>query len=112
MVTAKTKRRPGHPAVLPPATAVPSITAAVVDMQPLTKSQIFSLLWMTLIVAYLFAGPRGYGPVPVELSYLLVGTTIFSLIVLGKRFPLFGYFTIIIFCGLFSALVGGRRGRR
>jgi hypothetical protein len=67
---------------------------------------------MALIVAYLFNGPRNYGPVPVELAWLLIGLTIFAFIVLGRRFPLFGYFTIIILCGLFTALVGGRRGRR
>jgi hypothetical protein len=61
------------------------------------------------IVAYLFGGPPNYGPVPVELAWLLVGTTIFSFVVLGKRFPTFGYCTIIIVCGLLSGLRGGRR---
>jgi MFS superfamily sulfate permease-like transporter len=81
------------------------------DTSPFTKSQIFCLIWMAIIVAYLFGGPRNYGPVPVELSFLLVGATIFSLVVLGRRFPMFGYCTIVIFVGLLSALTGSR-GRR
>jgi hypothetical protein len=85
-----------------PAPSVP------VDMQPLTKSVIFALLWMTLVGFYLFNGPRGFGPVPVEVSWLLVGTTIFSLVVLGRRFPLFGWFLLVILSGLMS---GGRRRR-
>jgi hypothetical protein len=81
------------------------------DTRPFTKPQIFSVIWMAVVVAYTFGGPRNYGPVPVELSYLLVGTTIFSFVVLGKRFPTFGYITTIIVCGLLSGLRGGRRGR-
>jgi hypothetical protein len=68
----------------------------------------FSLLWMLLIVLYLFTGPRGFGPVPVAVSWLLIGTTIFSLIVLARRFPLFGYFLVAFVSGLMS---GGRRRR-
>jgi hypothetical protein len=79
------------------------------NTEPFTKSVIFSLLWMAIIVAYLFGGPPNYGPVPVELAWLLVSTTIFSFVVLGKRFPTFGYCTIIIVCGLLSGLRGGRR---
>jgi hypothetical protein len=78
------------------------------DTRPLTKSQIFSLFWMAIFVAYLFAGPRGYGPVPIQLSFLLVGTTIFSLIVLGKRFPMFGLFLLMV---ITSLMRGGRRRR-
>ena len=80
------------------------------DTRPLTKSQIFSVLWMVLIGFYLFTGPRNF-TVSTEISFLLVGATIFSLIVLGRRFPMFGYCTIVIFVGLLSALTGSR-GRR
>jgi hypothetical protein len=76
---------------------------------PFTRSQIFAVLWMALIVAYLFTGPRNFGPVPVQLSWLIIGATIFSLIVLGKRFPLFGLFLIIMITSAFSR---GGRGRR
>jgi hypothetical protein len=76
------------------------------NTEPFTKSQIFSLLWMAIIVAYLFNGPRGFGPVPVELAWLLVGTTVFALFVLGRRFPMFGLFLLIMITSLFS------RGRR
>ena len=49
------------------------------DTRPLTKSQIFSVLWMVLIGFYLFTGPRNF-TVSTEISFLLVGATIFSLI--------------------------------
>ena len=76
------------------------------NTQPFTKSQIFSLLWMAIVVAYLFAGPRGYGHAPLPLALLIVGTTIYSLVVLGRRFPMFGFFLIC----LISGLVNGRGG--
>jgi hypothetical protein len=78
------------------------------NTEPFTKSVIFSLFWMAIIVAYLFNGPRGFGPVPVEVSWLLVGTTIFSLVVLGRRFPMFGLFLLFVILNLMS---GGRRRR-
>ena len=42
------------------------------DTRPLTKSQIFSVLWMVLIGFYLFTGPRNF-TVSTEISFLLVG---------------------------------------
>ena len=45
------------------------------DTRPLTKSQIFSVLWMVLIGFYLFTGPRNF-TVSTEISFLLVGATI------------------------------------
>ena len=77
------------------------------DTRPLTKSQIFSVLWMVLIGFYLFTGPRNF-TVSTEISFLLVGATIFSLLVLGRRFPLFGWFMLITLSGLMR---GGRRRR-
>jgi hypothetical protein len=64
---------------------------------------------MAVVIAYLFNGPRGFGPVPVQLSFLLVSATVFSLVVLGKRFPMFGLFLLIM---ISSAISGGRRGQR
>jgi hypothetical protein len=78
------------------------------NTEPFTKSQIFSLFWVAIIVAYLFAGPRGFGPVPVPVSLAIISATVFSLIVLGKRFPWFGYFLVVLISSLLS---GGRRRR-
>ena len=72
------------------------------------KSQIFSFFWIAIVVAYLFNGPRSYGPVPTPIAFLAVGSTVFSLIVLGRRFPMFGSFLLM----LISSLMSGGRGRR
>ena len=87
-----------------PFDAAPAVVATV--SRDLTKSVIFSLLWMAIVAAYIFAGPRNYGPVPVAVAWLVVGTTVFSLIVLGKRFPMFGYFLIVMITARSSAAVG------
>ena len=63
---------------------------------------------MAVVVAYLFGGPRGHGPAPTPIAFLIVGATIFSLFTLGKRFPLFGLFLL----ALLSACMSGGRGRR
>ena len=73
----------------------------------MTKSPIFALLWMVPIGFYLFTGPRNF-IVSTEISFLLVGATIFSLIVLGRRFPMFGLFLLFVILNLMS---GGRRRR-
>ena len=62
---------------------------------------------MVLIGFYLFTGPRNF-TVSTEISFLLVGATIFSLIVLGRRFPMFGLFLLM----MISSLMSGGRGRR
>ena len=77
------------------------------DTRPLTKSQIFSVLWMVLIGFYLFTGPRNF-TVSTEISFLLVGLTVFALWTLGRRFPMFGLFLLM----LISSLMSGGRGRR
>ena len=61
---------------------------------------------MAVVVAYLFGGPRNYGPVPTPVAFLTVGSTVFALIVLGRRFPLFGLFLL----GILSSLLSGGRG--
>lgn len=48
------------------------------DTRPLTKFQIFAVLWMLLIGFYLFTGPRNF-TVSTEISFLLVGLTVFAL---------------------------------
>jgi hypothetical protein len=78
------------------------------DTRPFSKPQIFSLFWMAIVVAYLFGGPRNYGPVPTPIAFMVVGSTVFSLFTLGKRFPLFGLFLLMVIASLFS----GGRGRR
>ena len=77
------------------------------DTRPLTKSQIFSVLWMVLIGFYLFPGPRNF-TVSTEISFLLVGLTVFALWTLGRWFPMFGLFLLM----LISSLMSGGRGRR
>jgi hypothetical protein len=76
------------------------------DTRPFTKSQIFSVIWMAVVVAYLFGGPRPTS-VSTPIAYMVVGSTIFSLFTLGKRFPLFGWFLF----GLFNGMTGGGRRR-
>ena len=76
---------------------------------PFTRSQIFSLIWMAIVIAYLFGGPRGWGPAPTPIAFAIVGATVFSLATLGKRFPLFGLFLLMM---ISSLLRGGGRGRR
>jgi hypothetical protein len=79
-----------------------------VNFQPLSRSVIFSLIWMALVVAFLFTGPRNTGPFPVSIAWMVVGATVFSLFTLGKRWPWFGLFLIMLIGGLIS---GGRRRR-
>jgi hypothetical protein len=78
------------------------------NTEPLTKSQIFALLWMVLIGFYLFTGPRNF-TVSTEISFLLVGATIFSLITLGRRFPMFGLFLLMVIASLMRGAAGRRR---
>jgi hypothetical protein len=64
---------------------------------------------MVLIGFYLFAGPRGWGPAPLPVALAVCGATIAALVVLGRRWPLFGYLVLCFFSGLIGM---GRRGRR
>jgi len=48
-------------------------------------------------------------PLPVAAGWIILGTTIVSLIVLGKRFPMFGLFLLML---IPSLMRGGRRRRR
>jgi hypothetical protein len=80
----------------------------VMNTAPFTRSQIFALLWMTVVIAYLFGGPRNCGPAPTPIAFAVIGATLFSLIVLGKRFPWFGLFLLML---LSELMRGGRRRR-
>jgi hypothetical protein len=89
------------------------MTVEPVDAQLLTRPQIFSFIWLALVACYVFHGPRGHGAFPTEVAFLITGVTIYSLVVLGKRFPTFGAIMAMFFAGLLSGLCsGGRRGRR
>ena len=55
----------------------------------------FSLLWLVGLVYFFITAPAGMSPFPVAAGWVIIGTTLFSLIVLGKRFPMFGLFLLI-----------------
>jgi hypothetical protein len=66
----------------------------------------FALLWLVGFVYFFISPPAGMTPFPVAAGWIIIGTTIFSLIVLGKRFPMFGLFLLIM---ITSLMRGGRR---
>ena len=68
----------------------------------------FCLLWLVGLVYFFITAPAGMSPLPVAAGWVIIGTTLFSLIVLGKRFPMFGLFLLMLITGLMS---GGRRRR-
>ena len=77
------------------------------DMPVISRVE-FSILWLVGLVYYFVTAPRGMSPFPVAAGWVIIGTTIFSLVVLGRRFPLFGYFFVALVAGLIS---GSRRRR-
>ena len=68
----------------------------------------FSILWLVGLVYYFVTAPLGMTPFPVAVGWVIIATTIGSLIVLSRRFPLFGWFML----GLLSGLMRGGRRRR
>ena len=66
----------------------------------------FSILWLVGLVYYFVTSPAGMTPLPVAAGWIILGTTIVSLIVLGKRFPMFGLFLLML---ITSLMRGGRR---
>ena len=79
------------------------------DTRPFTKSQIFSLLWMAIVVAYLFAGTAQLTDQSRLQSHSCSSVaTVFSLFTLGRRFPMFGLFLLMVI----TSLMSGGRGRR
>ena len=67
----------------------------------------FSILWLVGLVYYFVTAPRDMTPFPVAVGWIIIGTTLFALVVLSRRFPLFGWFML----GLLSGLMGGGRHR-
>lgn len=65
-----------------------------------------SAAWLTGLAYFLLTAPKDMAPLPVSVAWFCILTSIFALIVLGKRFPLFGWFLIIMITSAFS------RGRR
>jgi hypothetical protein len=74
---------------------------------PMTRVE-FSILWLVGLVYFFITAPAGMSPLPVAAGWIIIGTTIVSLIVLGKRFPMFGLFLLI----MITSLMRGGRGRR
>jgi hypothetical protein len=68
----------------------------------------FSILWLVGLVYYFVTAPRGMTPFPVAVGWAIILATIFSLWTLGRRFPMFGLFLLMVISGLMS----GGRGRR
>ena len=64
-----------------------------------------SAVWLGTFMLYILFVNHGQ-PLPQFLVWPLLGATIVALVVLGKRFPMFGLFLII----LIADLVLGRRG--
>ena len=56
------------------------------DMPMMTCVE-FSVLWLVGLVYFFITAPAGMSPLPVAAGWIIDGTTPFSLIVLGKRFP-------------------------
>jgi hypothetical protein len=68
---------------------------------PMTRVE-FSLLWLVGLGYYFITAPLSMSPFPVAVGWVIIGLTIFSLCVLSRRFPLFGWFML----GLLSGLMG------
>jgi hypothetical protein len=66
----------------------------------------FSVLWLVGLVYFFISSPAGMTPFPVAAGWVIIGTTLFALVVLGRRFPLFGLFLLMTITSLTS------RGRR
>jgi hypothetical protein len=67
----------------------------------------FSILWLVGLVYYFVTAPAGMTPIPVSMGWVVIGVTIFALWTLGRRFPMFGLFLLM----LISTLMSGGRGR-
>jgi hypothetical protein len=77
------------------------------DVPVMTRVE-FSLLWLVGLVSYFVTAPAGMTPFPVAVGWVIISVTLFALITLGKRFPLFGLFLLMLISGLMR---GGRRRR-
>jgi hypothetical protein len=68
----------------------------------------FSILWLVGLLYYFVTAPRDMTPFPVAVGWAIILTTIYALVVLSRRFPLFGFFLVALVAGLMR---GGRRRR-
>ena len=59
-------------------------------------------LWLFGVVLYFVTAPANITPMPVQMGWVVILGTIFSLIVLGIRFPMFGFFLVCFIEGLTS----------
>jgi hypothetical protein len=70
-----------------------------------------SFLWLAVVLCWIFAGPRGWGPAPLPVAYAVVGATLASLIVIGRRWPFAGYLMLCFAAGLIGMGRPWRGGR-
>ena len=75
---------------------------------PMTRVE-FSILWLVGLVYYFVTAPLGMTPFPVAVGWVIILTTLFALVTLSRRFPLFGWFMLGLLAGLMRG--GGRRWR-
>jgi hypothetical protein len=77
------------------------------DVPVMTRVE-FSILWLVGLVYFLFSSPANMTPLPVAAGWVVIAVTLFALIVLGRRFPWFGLFLLMVI----TSLMSGGRGRR
>jgi hypothetical protein len=68
--------------------------------RPLSKSELFSLVWMAVVLLYIFTAPRGQASFGEGMAWIIAATTLFSVVVLSIRWPLFGFLVISFIQGL------------
>ena len=66
---------------------------------------IYAFLWMAGVVGFIVSAPKNIQPMPGWVGLIVVVGTIWSLFVLAKRFPMFGYF---LACVITSLMTKGR----
>jgi hypothetical protein len=72
--------------------------------RPLSKSEMFSLVWMAVVVLFILTAPRGQASFGEGMAWIIAGTTVFSLVVLSLRWPMLG----ICIIGFIQGLCGWR----
>jgi len=75
-------------------------------MRPLSKSEIFSLVWMAVVLLFIFTAPRDQASFGEGMAWIITATTIFSLVILSMRWPLLG----VCIIGFIQGLCGWRGG--
>jgi len=88
--------------------------------RPLSKTEIFSLIWMAVVVLYILTVPPGVGTTPEGIGWVIVATTIFSIVTLSMRYPIIGLIILLFIQGLmgwrggygYGGYISTRRRRR